>query len=61
MKGAKNAYMYCGMECSFTILLILRNALFWVIIQRVVVISYTTTRCVITQKSAVLSYFAAEG
>ena len=61
MKGAKNACVYCGMECSFTILLILRNAHFWAIMQRVVVIYYTTTRCAVTQNSAVLSYFAAEG
>ena len=39
------------------------TALFWVITQRVVVISrheITTTRCVITQKSQVLSFFAAD-
>ena len=40
------------------------STLVWIITQRVVVISYrrfgTTTRCVITQKSAVLIYFAAE-
>jgi len=35
----------------------LRTALFWVITQQVVVISYpTTTHCVITQKSAVLKF-----
>jgi len=43
----------------------LRTALFWVITQRVVVISYredeiTIARCVKTQESADLSHFAAE-
>ena len=38
-----------------------KNSALLAITQRVVVISYTTTRCVITQKSAVLSCFAAEG
>jgi hypothetical protein len=36
----------------------LRTALFWVITQRVV--ARLATRCVITQDSAVLTYFAAE-
>jgi len=43
----------------------LRTALFWVITQRVVVISYredeiTTARCVKAQESADLSHFAME-